>query len=147
MHETELRAKTLLELFRYTQTEDLDDISPLISIAKNALRRVRSFSPPTPTPDSPAMNVFDTHVTRRLHTIAPIRPIDLPEQESVWRSLTILLDGWEHITQLRSVHSLGAWKVRATVCKRPPWLIMSRLQAHSTSGDQKHSLCIHTSAR
>ncbi|EKM56096.1 uncharacterized protein PHACADRAFT_122281 [Phanerochaete carnosa HHB-10118-sp] len=103
--------KTLLQLFNTGHTGHLDDLKPLVTIARNILRRVRAHPPETPPADSPAVAAFDPHVSRRLHTVIPTRELELSPQDSVWDSLERMLDGWENINYLRENHSLLSWQV------------------------------------
>ena len=107
--------QTIVELFRINQAEELDEMRPLVIIAKNILRRIQASPKREPKLSSAALNAFDPRVTRRLHTVVPIRVLDLPSQQQVWKSVEDLLDGWESISHLHDVHSLGSWKVHRSL--------------------------------
>ncbi|KAJ3556462.1 hypothetical protein NM688_g2013 [Phlebia brevispora] len=110
-----LLRKSLLQLFKLNTPEELDELRPLITIARSILRRIQTQPIVSPASDSPALNAFDPRVIRRLHTVVPIRVLELPTQDVVWQSIGQLLDGWEHISHLREVHSLWGWKIAGSL--------------------------------
>lgn len=81
-------------------------------MTRNILRRIRN-SPEVPSPASTsrALDVFDPHITRRLHNFIPIRIVQLPSQTKAWDAIDSLLQGWENLDHLLSCHSLFAWDV------------------------------------
>ena len=79
-----------------------------------ALEHVRTRPSKTPQDGSPALLAFDPRVSRRLHTVIPIRVVDLPEQNVVWTSLERLLYGWADVDYLRDSNSISSWQVSPT---------------------------------
>lgn len=104
--------QTLLQLFNAAHVGNFKDIRPLVTIARNNLRRVREHPVETPPADSPAMAAFDPHVTRRLHTVMPTRELELPSQDVIWNDIERTLDDWDNVDHLRENHTLLAWQVR-----------------------------------
>ncbi|GJE88083.1 Mak10 domain-containing protein [Phanerochaete sordida] len=107
--------KTLLQLFHAGHTGNLEDLKPLVAVARSTLQRVRTQPTETPPPDSPAIAAFDPHISRRLHTIMPTRELELPSQDTVWDDLERMLDGWENVDHLRENHTLLAWQVNGSL--------------------------------
>ncbi|PSR70873.1 hypothetical protein PHLCEN_2v13235 [Hermanssonia centrifuga] len=117
--------KTLLELFKLSHLDNLDELRPLVAIAKNILRRVQARPSVQPIDGSPALYSFDPRVVRRLHTVMPIRVLELPSQETVWSKVEQLLEGWEQVGHLRSVHSLSGWEIAGSLSV---WMSERKLQ-------------------
>ena len=65
----------------------------------------------TPTAESPALVALDPRITRRLHTVMPLRELELPSQEAVWDDMDRMIDDWENVAHLRENHTLLAWQV------------------------------------
>ena len=95
--------------------EDLDSIRPLATLARKYLQQVKKHSSIALPDGSRALLVFDPRVTRRLHTVIPIRVVDLPEQADVWDSVEALLLDLESIDFLRKKDSILSWEVGPSV--------------------------------
>jgi N-alpha-acetyltransferase 35, NatC auxiliary subunit len=103
-----------LELFNLGVSENLDLILPLVTSAFETLLRVQSRPSLAPSNESPATSVFDTRVSRRLHTVIPIRVVELPEQTAVWSAVEQLLHGWADVDYLRDSSTISTWQVRTS---------------------------------
>ncbi|TCD64688.1 hypothetical protein EIP91_003802, partial [Steccherinum ochraceum] len=128
-----LLRKSLLELFRLHLPADLHKLRPFILIARNILDRIRSQpAAPTPASNARALDVFDPHITRRLHNFIPIRVVEFPSQDKTWDAIDTLLRGWDDLDYLLSSHSLFTWSscgaTRATFHKTYPPFIRSLIQ-------------------
>ena len=107
-------------------------VLPLMTATLEALEHVRTRPSKTPQDGSPALLAFDPRVSRRLHTVIPIRVVDLPEQNVVWTSLERLLYGWADVDYLRDSNSISSWQVSP----------IQLLQRMSTDRKQKAFWCI-----
>ncbi|KAI0085943.1 Mak10 subunit, NatC N-terminal acetyltransferase-domain-containing protein [Irpex rosettiformis] len=108
-----LLRKHLTRLFNVGVSENLEDLGmapPLMRANLDALQRVRTRPSTTPQEGSPALLAFDPRVSRQLHTVIPIRVVDLPEQTTVWDSLERLLYGWADVDYLRNTDTIASWK-------------------------------------
>ena len=86
-------------------------IEPLVSEARRVLLAIqRQLVPISET--SCALEAFDPHISRHLHSMIPMKPIELPPQEDIWVAVKSFLDGWEQISKLSSCESLITWLVR-----------------------------------
>ncbi|KAI0792657.1 Mak10 subunit, NatC N-terminal acetyltransferase-domain-containing protein [Abortiporus biennis] len=143
-----LLRKALLELFRLDVTAHLDNLNPLIRIARNHLNTILTQPQvPTPVPGSPALLAIDPHITRRLHNFIPIRMLELPDQDQVWASIDQLLKDWEELDKLLHSDSISAWDVGGLLGvwspNRPPPVPFIRALAQTAFYDKNFFFGIH----
>lgn len=103
----------MLQLLNLAQTDELDDIKPLTTIAKSILRRIKGRPSLTLDPDSAAFAAFDPRVNRRLQSMIPLCVLELPSQDKVWVAIEQFLDGLDNVDYLQEHHTLSAWEVGA----------------------------------
>ncbi|KAL5490669.1 MAK10 [Sanghuangporus weigelae] len=108
LHRIRLRG-ILLRLFSLEMPRKLPFAVPLLAEARQLLALVRGQTIPPPPEGSPALHVFDPRITRRLHSIMPMRPLIIPPQADTWKAVEGLLDGWEMVYQLSNCETLLAW--------------------------------------
>ncbi|KAI0344977.1 Mak10-domain-containing protein [Trametopsis cervina] len=103
--------KHLLELFDLSTTGNSDSILSVVTVALKALRQVQKRPSSPPAPGSPALLAFDPRVSRRLHTVIPIRVVELLEPQAVWSGLEQLLNGWADVDYMRNTRLMYSWQV------------------------------------
>jgi hypothetical protein len=87
----------------------------LVSLCREQLRLVESLPASTPPPESPAHAVFDPAVSRRLNTFMPIRIHELPSQDTTWKTLGLLIDGWADIYRLSVTTDISSWEIDGNI--------------------------------
>jgi len=121
-----MRFQSLLRLFLLELPKGTSFIDPLVSEARRQLlaiqRQVIRISE-----NSAALEAFDPRISRHLHSIIPLKPINLAPQEDIWLSVNGLLDGWEQISKLTSCESLVTWLTTSEVSGSSPQLVRSRM--------------------
>ncbi|OCB91093.1 hypothetical protein A7U60_g1658 [Sanghuangporus baumii] len=115
LHRIQLRG-ILLRLFSLEMPRKLPFVVPLLAEARQLLALVRGQTIPPPQEASPALHAFDPRITRRLHSIMPMRPLIIPPQAETWNAVEGLLDGWEMTVGTLHASSLR-WKL-----SRPPFI-------------------------
>lgn len=103
--------QNLVGLFNLSILGNLDIAMPYMQAAIETLQQVRSQPSVAPLDKSPALLAFDPRVSRRLHTVIPIRVVELPDQDTVWTSLERLLRSWKDVDCLQNTSSLTSWQV------------------------------------
>ncbi|TDL18511.1 Mak10-domain-containing protein [Rickenella mellea] len=139
-HRIRLR-KFILKIFSLDITTKAISIGPLLLEARRHLEYVLTHPIPTPSASSPAHEAFDPFITRKLHSVMPLKPLLLPPQEDVWISLQGLLDGCEELSKAASCECLLAWEVVSNLrtcqpkwqCRRIPYL-RSAMQSIFSNG-------------
>lgn len=107
--------KTLVEILSALLSKDYFRFQPLVETARTMLQHVRASPPPPPRPSSPALRAFDPQFPRVLVSAIPLHPIQLPDQSSVWDTLTGLLDSVEQLAILTEIPDLSTWDVVGTL--------------------------------
>ncbi|KAF8437566.1 Mak10 subunit, NatC N-terminal acetyltransferase-domain-containing protein [Boletus edulis BED1] len=103
--------KTLIELLLAQLTKEYNRFPSLVNTARQLVQKIRQTPPPEPGPDSPASRAFDPQFARVLVSFIPLHDIQLPDQDTVWNKLVVLLDSLDQLSTLAGVSDLSTWKV------------------------------------
>ncbi len=133
-----MRFQSLLRLFLLELPKGTSFIDPLVSEARRQLLAIQRQVIRT-SENSAALEAFDPRISRHLHSIIPLKPINLAPQEDIWLSVNGLLDGWEQISKLTSCESLITWLVSCSVGSIRLFLSALNFQTTSeVSGSSPH---------
>jgi hypothetical protein len=101
----------ILQIMSLSLPGDRVQLEHLVASARPLLHEIRASPSPVPESTSPAVRAFDPLVTRHLHSFVPLRPLELPSQESAWNAVEALIDGYEDIIQLAKEEVVCTWQV------------------------------------
>ncbi|KAG6375824.1 hypothetical protein JVT61DRAFT_2681 [Boletus reticuloceps] len=107
--------KTLIELLLAQLTKEYNRFPLLVNTARQLVQKIRQTPPPEPGPDSPASRAFDPQFARVLVSFIPLHDIRLPDQDTVWNKLVVLLDSLDQLSTLAGVSDLSTWKIMGHV--------------------------------
>ncbi|EJD06227.1 uncharacterized protein FOMMEDRAFT_166473 [Fomitiporia mediterranea MF3/22] len=119
--------KALVRLFSLEVPQKMPFVVPLLAETRHLLAKIKQHSIDSPADGSPAYAAFDPRITRRLHSIMPMRPLTIPSQPGTLKALDGLLNGWEVLYQLSSCESLLAWNTDGLFRASSPAWTLSRL--------------------
>lgn len=108
----------MLQLMHLEVFSDPAQFQDLINVAHGHLAIIRAHPSPEPGSDSPARLAFDPTVARHLNTVLPLRIIPVPTIEATWKSVDILLAGWQELSLLSQATDISTWDVRRCLIRR-----------------------------
>ncbi|EIN07974.1 hypothetical protein PUNSTDRAFT_135491 [Punctularia strigosozonata HHB-11173 SS5] len=103
--------KIMLQLLGLSLPGDRTQLENLVVSARSLLQQIRANPSPEPGETSAALQAFDPRVMRHLHSYVPLRPLQLPSQESTWDALEALIDGYEEMLRMAKVELLATWQL------------------------------------